>query len=277
VTPLEALPSQFPFARFTEPRAMDGQLERNPRDSLVTLIAYTRGEEHFSDDNSNGVRDPGEQFIDQGEPFVDSNDNGVRDDGETYIDEAPADGKWNGPNGVWDKDTSIWTAEHILYTARPIGENSLLMADAFATWPPTHTPFSGTCEEGGGVPKATSVFIQAYFADVFFNRPQAASTTLTASKTTSRGSATFLSNSLLDGYGFGIERRKVSAADESDCRSSTPVCRWKTLFYKWHYGYVGDIEIKGATDTQLCSADTLKASAAVLNQTLLITTPGAMK
>lgn len=277
VDPLGALPGQFPFARDLEPSAAEGQLIRNPRDSLVTIIAYTRGEEFFSDTNSNGVRDPDEQFIDQGEPFVDSNDNGVWDEGEVYIDEAPADGKWNGPNGVWDKDTSIWTEAHILYTGRPVPSNTKLMLDGYA-WPPVQTDFSGGC--GAGVPKGTFVTMNAFFGDIYFNRPQAANVSFSTSHTATKGSTQSMVSGLQDGFGFGIDRIKVNAADGSACQPSTKVCIWKTLFFKkWEYGYVGDMRINGAptSDSTGCQPDTANFTTTVLSVGLTASTSGAIQ
>lgn len=96
----------------TEPSGPSG----NQRDALVTVLAYVAGEEAFDDNNSNGQWDPGENFIDQGEPFVDANDNNVWDPGEFYADVAPSNGKYDPPNKVWDKQTTIWTTTYILYT-----------------------------------------------------------------------------------------------------------------------------------------------------------------
>jgi hypothetical protein len=276
VLPLEEMPAQFPFPRYKEPRIFEGQLERNPRDSLVTIIAYTRGEEHFSDDNNNGVRDLSEQFIDQGEPFVDGNDNGVRDDGETYIDEAPADGRWNGPNGTWDKDTTIWTEVFILYSGRPAAQNSVLMVDGFS-YPPQHTTFSGPC--GSGVQKGSIVTINGYFADAYYNRPQAASTTFQIAHTAGKGGVASLISGLQDGYGFGIERRKLNPVDGKDCTPSTKVCNWRTLFYKWGYGYVGDFVVRGAspTDVTPCQSDTVSITGSVIGQGLTLPMTGAIE
>ncbi len=90
----------------------------NPRDNLVAMIAVTSGEEAFSDDNNNGVRDGNEAFIDTTEPFVDSNDNATWDPGERYVD-ANGNLKWDGKNGEWDANTLIWVQERILWTGIP--------------------------------------------------------------------------------------------------------------------------------------------------------------
>ncbi|HSP78227.1 MAG TPA: hypothetical protein VLQ93_06840, partial [Myxococcaceae bacterium] len=278
VTPLEADASQFPRSRSLEPRWNVGQLINNPRDSLVTIIAYTRGEEYFSDTNSNGLRDPDEQFIDQGEPFVDSNDNGVWDVGETYIDEAPADGQWNGPNGTWDNDTTIWTETRILYTGRPVGERSFTMGMDFASYPPVPQPFSGSC--GSGVGKGTYKLAEVYCADEFFNRPQAQGTTVSAVHSANKGSVQSLISGIQDGYGFGMERRKLNAANPlQDCTPATSACIWKMLFFDWGYGYLGQVKINGASasDTNPCQPDTLLTTCTVLNVGLGVSAPGAIE
>lgn len=90
----------------------------NPRDNLVSMIAVTSGEEAFSDDNNNGVRDGNEAFIDTTEPFVDSNDNGTWDPGERYVD-SNGNLRWDGKNNEWDANTLVWVQERILWTGIP--------------------------------------------------------------------------------------------------------------------------------------------------------------
>ena len=269
VPPLAADPAQFPDVRIAEPSGPLGQLTGNPRDGLVTVLAYTRGEEWFADNNSNGVRDATEQFIDQGEPFVDNNDNGIWDQGETYIDEAPADSQWNGPNGRWDNDTSIWTETRILYTGRPMND-------------PTHTyitplAFSGTC--GNGVGKGSTKLVDMYFGDSFFNRPQAAGTSFSSGHTATKGSVRVLNTGLQDGYGFGYVRSLFNTADGRDCLPAATTCIWKVYFTTWDRGYVSQAEIKGAapTDTQPCQNDTATFSTTVLSVSLGANTTGAIE
>jgi hypothetical protein len=114
----------------SEPRyeMPDGEV-RNPRDMLVTVIAWTVGEEGFVDANGNGRYDEGEVFFDLGEPFIDANDNGVFDpgepDGERFIDTNIPDsgnraGVYDGPNGQWDAYTLIWTEAKIVLTGSPL-------------------------------------------------------------------------------------------------------------------------------------------------------------
>ncbi len=113
---------------------------RNPRDGLVTIVAYTNGEEQFTDVNQNGRYDVGEPFVDLGEPYLDINDNGKWDsrlpglpNGEQFVDipctaeqvknkingcttVGVGNGRRDGPNGLWDVDTLIWKKTWILWT-----------------------------------------------------------------------------------------------------------------------------------------------------------------
>jgi len=124
VAPLAVTAGQFPWDLANpEPSTTDGQLTLNPRDQLVTIIAMTRGEEAFEDANHNGLLDPGEVFIDQGDPFVDANDNNAYDAtlsgglAEVRFCGLNADcSTYHGPNGVWDADTVIWKPTWVVFT-----------------------------------------------------------------------------------------------------------------------------------------------------------------
>lgn len=93
---------------------------RNPRDGLVTLLAYVKGEEGFQDTNSNGVWDSSEIFYDIGEPFLDVDDDGIFDElkGDTYID-VDNNGRYTEANGIYDKETYVWAIFKILWTGQP--------------------------------------------------------------------------------------------------------------------------------------------------------------
>jgi hypothetical protein len=141
-----------------------GQRTVNPRDGLVTVIAMVEGEEGFVDLNQNGQWDPGEPFIDLGEPYLDVNDNGVYDGpgspalagtryattGEPYVD-VNGNGVYDGPNGKWDANATLWAQTRVLYTGRPVvlssGGNQLFSRFydlAAAPQPPAPTPSAGT-------------------------------------------------------------------------------------------------------------------------------------
>lgn len=98
------------------------RFENNPRDNLVTIVAWTEGEERFVDDNGNGTFDTGELFTDLTEPFVDADDDGTRGPQEEFVD-TNGNGQWDGKNGRWDAETRIWTQQRVLWTGIPAEED----------------------------------------------------------------------------------------------------------------------------------------------------------
>ncbi len=72
-------------------------------DLMVTIIAYTIGEESFTDKNGNNIYDnaDGSSFVDEDEPYVDANENGVYDFGEEIVDTVNGN-DLTGKNGVHD-------------------------------------------------------------------------------------------------------------------------------------------------------------------------------
>jgi hypothetical protein len=272
VAPMPAVAQGVFMARQAEPSTGTG-LIRNPRDGLVSLMAFVNGEEWFSDDNQNGVQDGNEQFVDQGEPFVDSNDNGVRDIGEDYIDLAPPDGgipnnMWDPPNGRWDSNTTIWSETRLLWTSAP---------SAVSFRAPT-LPFGpATCPSGLPKGQTQQIFVGA--PDVNLNHVQAASSSITMSRTSTRGMVSVQFGTHLDTLGIGNERRLVSAADNNqDCTPTTPQCVWKLLFYDWSAGFTGaylQLSAPSATDMGMCQNDTITVRATTVNVTAQGTLSGA--
>ncbi|MFZ5468723.1 MAG: hypothetical protein ACOZIN_04720 [Myxococcota bacterium] len=280
VPPLPANPAQWPSTRLAEPSVAAGALTRNPRDALVTVIAFVRGEEHYFDDNTNGVRDANERFIDQGEPFVDSNDNGVFDPGELYIDEAPQDNQWTPPNGIWDNNTTIWTETRILYSDRPITTglpNSFIQPNPFST--PCCSPLpDGGMVCTGGLGKGTSVGLSATFGDLNLNRPQAAGTSFAIRHTATKGTVAISNTNLLDGYGFGMERRLLDSTTSQACTAAgSPICHWRVLFYDWRRPVAsGSVTGAAPTDFTLCQPDSVTIEADVLQIKTGVTSNGAI-
>jgi len=266
VPPLPAT-SQWPFPRYQEPSFLDGSITRNPRDGLVTIIGYTRGEMYFQDNNDNGVWDPGELFIDQGEPFVDANDNGVWDPGELYFD-ANGNGRYDGPAGVYSADTYVWTETRILYTGRPWGD-------------PAHsyivpTPFAGPCPNG--VPHGGLVVTDAHFGDLNLNAPQSSGTSFSVGSPP-KGTAS-ITPGILDGYGFQMERLLLDSSTFRGCDPSTStICVWRVLFGGWGAGNVGTMTVNGTPPSDMtgCVDFNLPVSSTVLNQTLTIFVPGSIQ
>jgi hypothetical protein len=76
---------------------------QNPRpaNGRVVVLAYALGEESFTDQNGNGIYDPGEIYNDMPEPFLDSNENGTRDATELFVD-TNANGVYDGGNGQFN-------------------------------------------------------------------------------------------------------------------------------------------------------------------------------
>lgn len=103
-----------------EPSHQHQGIIHNPRDGLLTILFYVRGQEGFTDSNGNGIYDSGEGFVgyDQPEPFLDVNDNNQWDSGEFFVDNND-DGLWNPADGRWNDDTWIWTTTHIMFTGPP--------------------------------------------------------------------------------------------------------------------------------------------------------------
>ncbi len=255
VPPLAALPNQYPFPRYTEPSWQDGSLVRNPRDGLVSILAYTQGEEWFDDRNGNGVWDPGERFIDQGEPLLDSNDNGVWDAGEFFVD-LNGNGRWDPPNGIHDSNTTIWTETRILYTSRPTtaNNNSYLSPSPFTPCP-------------NGVPRGGFVYLDAFFGDLNMNVPQSSGTAFSVGPPPARGSVSASFSSLLDGYGFQMSRILVDASSQLACNpNSSLICNWKLVFGGWGSGYVGSVRVNGGTpsDPAGCITSNVQFDATVL-------------
>jgi len=72
-------------------------------DLLVTIVAYTIGEESFTDINGNSIYDDadGNLFTDLEEPYVDMNETGVFDTGDDIIDVVNGN-DLTGKNGAHD-------------------------------------------------------------------------------------------------------------------------------------------------------------------------------
>jgi len=94
-----------------------------PADHLVTIMAYTLGEEEFSDSNGNGEFDDNDQpfpastdlFIDREEPFVDANRDGVFNSGDTIIDVI--DGNILGSNGEHDLSDGFLNSPNCVHSS----------------------------------------------------------------------------------------------------------------------------------------------------------------
>jgi hypothetical protein len=111
----------------------------NPRDGLVRIVAFTRGEEDFNDLNGNLIFDgidtqePGQKLA---EPYLDANDNGTRDADERFRD-SDGNGLWYSPQigHTWRASTDIWTSTTVLWTGdlrTDLEQNAVQLAECNA-------------------------------------------------------------------------------------------------------------------------------------------------
>lgn len=170
----------------------------NPRDGVVTLIAYTVGEESWDDTDGDGVFDDGEVWTDLPEPFVDVNDNDEFDPEnparEAFVDVQTPDrdfnGEWDEANGEWDNSTVIWTRTAITLVGEPAVDMTPFVRDSSAPeYSPTAFTFYLSYDSFGSVNAVRpgeSTFIAADAAnfmaivlvDEFFNTLPPDSTTI---------------------------------------------------------------------------------------------------
>ncbi|MCA9601734.1 MAG: hypothetical protein KC417_06915 [Myxococcales bacterium] len=254
VEPFDAVPGQYPVARENEPRYADGFTTHNPRDGLVSIVAYLRGEEFYDDSNSNGTRDEGERFYDMGEAFVDSNDNNVWDVGEIFIDDAPANGVWDPPNGVWDANTTIWAETKILVTSRA----------ARVSFGPSES-IPSECDQGSALPKGQNAIFNAYFGDVNLNR-LVTGTTVSISDN-AKGSAAIVSSLGLDGYGMDIAWTWVDSSTGTVCSPASVSCERRVSFGGWSAGKAGTITFTGVAESEptACANNEITVSVTTLS------------
>jgi hypothetical protein len=247
--PLAADPTQFPKPRLAEP--FSGR--RNPRNQLVTIIAMVRGEEAFIDANHNGKYDPGELFVDQGDPFVDSNDNDIWDSAtELRFCGGANCAVYNGPNGVWDSDRTIWAPTWVVFT-----EVGFPLADP---WSPGTSNCADYTDNNGANPSI--LFTTVKVLDSFLNTPTNG-TTYGATLITTNPSGLTLTKSggytELDGLGsMDVSWERVSGANPNlDCSVANTVngvCIMKTEFGIWDTGYRLGVTVANGNKVPTASA-----------------------
>lgn len=66
----------------------------------VVVLATAIGEDWFDDVDGSGFYEPGDAFLDLGEPYDDANENGQYDLGEHFLD-YNQNGKWDGPSSTF--------------------------------------------------------------------------------------------------------------------------------------------------------------------------------
>jgi hypothetical protein len=175
------------FFTLREPRRPDPvrlktdgtRYENNPRDNLVTVVAWTEGEEAFVDANANGTFDTGELFTDLTEPFLDADDDGTRGPSEEFVD-THGNGQWDGKNSVWESQTRIWVQQRVLWTGTPAQQDLqptvLGVTGHRPTFFPTPTPIALVCPPSfstctkAGVPWGQPFNLTIRISDPWFNR-----------------------------------------------------------------------------------------------------------
>jgi hypothetical protein len=246
----------------------------NPRDMLVTIIAFTNGEEAFYDTNGNGDYDEGEVFVDLPEPFIDSNDNSAFDPEfpftERFFDvqtpDRPLNGRWDGPNGRWDRNSVIWTQTAVLLTGSAVGgslADNGLARDPGSAFSPTHLShfvFNGQRVQFNSIAGILGGDgFSVVLADRYMNPPSPAGSTISV-EASGVCNADMGSNRLPVGpsnqpYGFLYRRNLVSfnAAGNESVGDDVEYQLWRT-----------QIDRFGATNFSGASAPLIGASVPVL-------------
>lgn len=94
----------------------------DPVNGHAMIVAMTRGEECFVDNNGNGVFDGPtiDTFpvatCDIGEPLVDFDDDGIYDSATDIFIDGNVNGVFDGGNGIWDANITIWRSAKIAIT-----------------------------------------------------------------------------------------------------------------------------------------------------------------
>ena len=150
----------------------------NPRDSLVTIIAYANGEECFEDTNRNGKFDPGEKvkgtFL--GEPFIDANDNAKRDTGllggtydEPYVESFGDPAAYDDEDGMWNNDITVWTQYKILLTGSPDESEETTRYATFSNDDGKFMPISWVMGDRDGIYCNSEKLYYFYLMDEYMN------------------------------------------------------------------------------------------------------------
>ena len=272
VAPLLAvnLATQYPWSLSNdEPNRPDGQLTLNPRDQLVTIIAMTRGEEAFEDANHNGALDPGEVFIDEGDPFVDVNDNNTYDGAVTGgLAEVRFCGlntdcsTYHPPNGQWDADTIIWEPTWVVFT----GAGSPRTAPAgLAETPPDFVgaaaPPCADYKDAIAANHSSIVTAPILVYDRWLNTPSAgfAVTVGSASSAALTAAGVGLAGTALETFGsMDFDWLRVSAADNTkQCAiANGAACVQRVAFHGFSLGGAGSLTVENSTTKPVTPAST---------------------
>ena len=234
-----------------------GTRTANPRDGLVTLVAYVEGEEGFVDLNLNGQYDPGEPFVDVGEPFVDLDDDGKWSPGEWFLD-VNGDGQYSGPNGRWDADTVIWTQTRVLYTGYPATGRDASGNEIYSRFftsgaPPAPTPPAPPFSVRAG-PPPTSVEYGVFLTDQNFNPLTSIATYSVAPRVGNVSASLFGPLHTVDSMGAQLRQLYCDAPQApANCHDgpAETACSTSPCYVQWDlgsfiYGNPGTVTITGA-------------------------------
>lgn len=267
VAPLAATTGQYPWDLLSpEPSRPNGQLTLNPRDQLVTIIAMTRGEEAFEDANHNGLLDPGEVFIDQGDPFVDANDNNAYDTAvtgglaEVRFCGLNADcSTYHGPNGVWDADTVIWKPTWVVFTGA--GVPSTARAGVAEAPPDFGAPSCADYKDAFVAGHTSTIFANIFVYDRWLNIPSAGFSVSVGSSSSSLLTAAGLGlpAAALESFGsMDFDWVRVSALDNTKACAiaNGSACVERIAFHGFDSGFEGTLSVKNTQTTPKTPAST---------------------
>ncbi len=143
-----------------------------PASFKAVIIAYTPGEESFTDLNDNDSFDAGENFTDISEPFFDLNENGSRDAATEEFVDADGDNTFDVADG--------------LFTGTPcVGDTTVCNRVSMLVWNSTNILISGSYANisisSGALPTAvdSSSIVTVTIVDQQNGNPMADGTTVT--------------------------------------------------------------------------------------------------
>ncbi len=187
-----------------EPNYTVGARTYNPRDGWLSILVSTTGEEHFVDENANGVYNLGETFTDIPEPFIDSDDSGSRIAGELFFDwpsyVTPSGTNPLNPNGVYDVVNTVWDARipifrqiNLVMTGPPsFGANTTRIVD------------SANATLDIAIPRTGQAFLYVYVSDINMNALIGGTkVTMTSDKTEATITLVGGAETLADGMFYG--------------------------------------------------------------------------
>ena len=203
------------------------------------VLATAIGEESFTDLNGNGYWDPGEPFVNLGEPYRDDNENGQYDLGEYFLD-FNKNGKWDAGDGTFKGITcsgSSCTSTPLAISATHI----IVMSTSNAKVAANPTSMNLTRPSTGSPPTYTAATGPFTFNVQDLNgNSMAAGTTIAVTADNAIGSINASSSSFtvgcnagLGGQGFGATLTTLTTAGSGNVTITvtSPASKTVTYFY----------------------------------------------